>query len=350
MNYEGRYNTKIKIYPDKCFKATYCNKCIFSNENIQVSHQCNNIEIGNLENEDNGIYQDWEFSLKDWCIYPYGWDTALSLETEKEEFEQLENITAEELISMGIYTFEDFLKRNQNNNKKEKKSKNSAINLERSLKRAKERIFDMAYINEFKYFVTVTFDTQKVDSSNAKDVMKKLRVWLMHQKQRYNMEYILVPEYHKKGGIHCHLLITDYPTRLLEHAQRHTKGGELAYNKDGSPCLMYTNKGQPIYNMLGWKYGFSTCIPIYKAVNESNIKLAHYITKYMTKDVHKIFGKFYWSSKGLKREVDVQLFNSDYDKLPLKEYEIPNTNIRLKYDSQFDYVIGGKTKTHEKGS
>ena len=67
-------------------------------------------------------------------------------------------------------------------------------------------------------------------------------------------------------------------------------------------------------------------------------------------ELHKIFGKFYWSSKGLKREVDVQLFNSDYDKLPLKEYEIPNTNIRLKYDSQFDYVIGGKTKTHEKGS
>lgn len=322
MNYENRFNTKIKVYPDGNFKATYCNKCIFPNPD-EVSKKSLKEKCKTFE-----VTEDWEHNLR-------------NLEKSNE---QLKNITAEELEKMGIHTFQEFLKMKSRNRT------SKGVNLERSLKRAKEKIFDMAYINEFKYFVTVTFDTQKVDSSNAKEVFNKLRIWLSNQKQRYNMEYILVPEYHKKGGIHCHLLITDYPTRLLEHAQRHTKGGELAYNKDGSPCLMYTNKGQPIYNMLGWKYGFSTCIPIYKAVNESNIKLAHYITKYMTKDVHKIFGKFYWSSKGLKREVDVQLLNSDYDKLPLKEYEIPNTNIRLKYDSQFDYVIGGKTKTHEKGS
>ena len=159
------------------------------------------------------------------------------------------------------------------------------------------------------------------------------------------MEYILVPEYHKVGDrIHCHLLITEYPMSLLKHAQKHGKGGKLKYNKDGSPVLMYTSKGQPIYNMLSWQYGYSTCIPIYKAVNESNIKLAHYITKYMTKDVHKIFGKFFWSSKGLKRVVDTEVFNTDYYSLELKEYEIPNTNIRLKYDSQFEYIIGGKSK------
>lgn len=316
MNYNDRYNTKIKIYPDKNFKATYCNKCIFAN--LQYNKKIDN----STSSQNSKPVEDWEISLR-------------TLENDNRD---LKSITAKELEIKGITTFQEFL----NMNKHKKKSlDNSSINLERSLKRAKERIFDMAYINDFKFFVTVTFDTKIVDSSNIKDVIKKLRSWLCNQKQRYGMEYILVPEYHKKGGIHCHLLITDYPIELLQHAKKHKKGGEIVYNKDGTPKLMYTSKGQPIYNMLGWKYGFSTCIPIYKAVNDSNVKLAHYITKYMTKDVHKIFGKFYWSSKGLKRDVDVELFNSDYDSLPLKEYEIPNVNIRLKYDSQFNYTIGG---------
>ncbi len=319
MKYDNRFNTKIKIYPDKCFKATYCNKCIFSNQeliNMRSSNKIKTFEVA----------EDWEKDLRN---------------IEKAN-EKLKSITVEELEEKGIHTFEEFLA--FNNKSKKKKNKNSTgDNLERSLKRAKEKIFDMAYINDFKYFVTVTFDTQKVDSSNAVEVMKKLRVWLMHQKQRYGMEYILVPEYHKKNNaIHCHLLITEYPLNLLEHAKKHLKGGEIAYNLDGTPQLMYTSKGQPIYNMRSWKYGFSTCIPVYKAVNQSNIKLAHYITKYMTKDVHKIFGKFYWSSKGLKRDVDTEYFMSDYDSLPLKEYEIPNTDIRLKYDSQFNYTIGGE--------
>lgn len=313
MNYDERYNAKIKVYPDGNFKATYCNKCIFPAPKIEDE----DFEIKPLKRYKSkvGVYQDWDISFTNWCIYPHGLKKDTSENDDKSKRE----------VSVP----------------KEK----SAINIERAMKRAKERIFDLAYINDFKYFVTITFDIQKVNSSNAKEVISKLRVWLSNQKQRFNMEYILVPEYHKVGDrIHCHLLITEYPMSLLKHAQKHGKGGKLKYNKDGSPVLMYTSKGQPIYNMLSWQYGYSTCIPIYKAVNESNIKLAHYITKYMTKDVHKIFGKFFWSSKGLKRVVDTEVFNTDYYSLELKEYEIPNTNIRLKYDSQFEYIIGGKSK------
>lgn len=321
MNYDNRFNTKIKVYPDGNFKATYCNKCIFANP--QDDKKIDN----STSSQNSKPVEDWEISLR-------------TLENDNMD---LKSITAKELEIRGITTFQEFLNMNK---PKKKSSDNSAINLERSLKRAKERIFDIAYINDFKYFVTVNFNPDLVNSRNAKDVIKKMRVWLSNQKQRYGMEYILVPEYHPdsydkvKDRIHCHLLITDYPDSLLVHAPAHKKGGGLIYNKDGSVKRLYSSQGQKIYNMLGWKYGFSTCIPVYKAVNDSNVKLAHYITKYMTKDVHKIFGKFYWSSKGLKRDVDVELFNSDYDSLPLKEYEIPNTNIRLKYDSQFNYTIG----------
>lgn len=314
MDYENRFNTKIKVYPDGNFKAIYCNKCIFPPLKTEETEVETNNLIENVE--------DWEKDLR-------------NIEFENHE---LKSITFDELQAMGITNFNDFI--NRFNPKRNKNSSN--INVERSLKRAKEKVFDIVYINDFKYFVTVTFDTKLVDSNNVKDVMKKMRSWLCNNKNRLGMDYILVPEYHKKDNkIHCHLLITDYPVDLLEHAPTHKKGGGIVYNKDGSLRLMYTSRGQPIYNMLGWKYGFSTCIPVYKAVNCSNIKLAHYITKYITKDIHKIFGKFYWSSKGLKRDVDIQLFNTDYNSLPLKEYEIPNTDIRLKYDSQFNYFLGG---------
>lgn len=315
-DYENRFNTKVKVYPDGNFKAIYCNKCIFSKDI--------NKRLGNSikDSKKSDSTKDWEDDLR---------------EIEKDN--QLYSVSVEELEENGVTNFQEFIAYTSNKSTKVRKSK--GINLERSLKRAKEIIFDMTYINDFKYFVTVTFDTNLVDSTNVSNVMAKLRSWLCNNKNRFNMEYILVPEYHKNGGIHCHLLITDYPKHLLKHAEKHRKGGAIVYNKDGTPQLMYTSKGQPIYNMIGWKYGFSTCIPIYKAVNESNIKLAYYITKYMTKDVHKIFGKFYWSSKGLKRDVDTQYFISDYNSLPLKEYEIPNTDIKLKYDSQFDYVIKG---------
>lgn len=322
---ENKFNSKVKIYPDGNFKATYCNMSIFSNQHKKV-------EIPKTE-----PMQDWEKILRN-----------------IEGQHRFKSISAKELEAHGVTNFNEFIEYTSNKEKWDKKRKrnqeknNKKIdihNIERSLKRAKDKIFDIAYINNFKYFVTFTFDTKLVDSKNAKEVMKKLRVWLSNQKQRFGMEYILVPEYHEKGegGIHCHLLISDYPMNLLEHAPMHKKGGEVVHNKDGSVRLMYTSKGKPIYNMLGWKYGFSTCIPIYKEVNHSNIKLAHYITKYITKGVYKIFGKFYWSSKGLDREVNTQFFNSDYFTLPLKEYKVPNTHICLKYESQFEYVIGGNS-------
>jgi hypothetical protein len=299
LDYTNRYNAKIKIYPDGNFKATYCNKAIFKQSTPRKS--CKN----------------------DMPNFNYNSDT--------EEFELEEPVKS----TTALEPTED----------KKSAEANKLINIERSISRAKSKLFDIIYVNDFKYFVTINFDTKKVNSRNAKEVMAKLIVWLNHQQQRKGMEYILVPEYHNKSydgvtdRIHCHMLITDYPQHLLVHAVAHTEGGGIKRNKNGSPKLLYNNMGQPVYNMLGWQYGFSTCIPVYRT-GSSNLKLAHYVTKYVTKDIHQIFGKYYWSSKGLKREVDTSYFDCDYASLPLKEYEVPKTSIKLKYDSQFDFVMG----------
>lgn len=45
---------------------------------------------------------------------------------------------------------------------------------------------------------------------------------------------------------------------------------------------------RPVYNMLDWKYGFSTCVPL----DENYERTANYIVKYITKsDSGKIFGE-----------------------------------------------------------
>lgn len=298
LNYKKHYNTKIKIYPDGNYKLTCCNQSIFT-ETIVVDD------------------------------VP-GFDFSIDSDSENLENLEFENQSAVDTVEIDT---------------SKPKLKNKCINYERSVTRARGKIFDIIYLNSFKYFVTITFNPKQVDSTNVNIVMRKLVVWLNHQQQRLGMEYILVPEYHVHSTdgvtdrIHCHMLISDYPQRLLTHAVVHTGGGSIVYNNDGSPKLLYNDNGQPVYNMLGWRYGFSTCIPVYGCTH-SNLRLAHYVSKYVTKDVHQIFGKYYWSSHGLKRDVDTYYFDSDYYSLPFHEYQIPNTKIFLKYDSYFDFSAG----------
>lgn len=193
------------------------------------------------------------------------------------------------------------------------KKSNSCINIARSVRRAKDRIFDIIYLNHFDYFVTLTFNPDVVNSYNVIDVMAKFRSWLNNQKQRYDMSYILVPEYHKSGRIHAHVLISGGSLQL-----------SFSHNK--------TKIGQPIYNVDNWNYGFSTAIPIY---NDSSVRIANYVSKYLTKSTKKIFGKYYWSSRYLKRDVPTDYFNTDFFSVELKEYSIPKTGTLLKYDSHF---------------
>ena len=137
-----------------------------------------------------------------------------------------------------------------------------------SVKRSKERIFDIALLNDWDYFITVTFDPEKVDSLDPKAVIKKLNNWLRNAVYRKGLKYVLVPEYHQSGRIHLHGLICgDFNYINSEHK---------------------TNRGQDILNISDWTYGFSTAI----ALDDNKTATAKYMTKYITKDLGKIFGNF----------------------------------------------------------
>lgn len=177
-----------------------------------------------------------------------------------------------------------------------------------SIKRAKDKIVDIALLNDFEYFVTFTFNDEIVNAKDYDLTIKKLKKWLDNMVQRNNLLYLLVPELHKSGRIHFHALMS----------------GNLKLVESGH----FDKQNRIVYNVSSWKYGFTTAVKIdgcYEAV-------CKYITKYITKDISKITGNFYYSGGiGLIRKPMVAYSDIDYDTFEGKEYTVPNIFTNVKY-------------------
>lgn len=183
-----------------------------------------------------------------------------------------------------------------------------------SLKRAKDKIQDICLCNKFDYFVTLTFNPEKVDSFNVEEVKNAIKTWLNNGVARRGYKYIAIPEYHKSGRIHLHALMSGN-LQLVDSGHKH-------YEKT-------------IYNIADWqeKFGFCTAIPIDGNINS----LAYYITKYITKGNDKIFGRFYWSSRNLNREPEIAYGMTDFGLVNQAEYKIEGTTRKLKYEADFKF-------------
>ena len=120
---------------------------------------------------------------------------------------------------------------------------------------------------------------------------------LKNLSSRKGFRYVIVPEHHKDGAIHFHGLCILGAVRIAPATDAHT----------GRP--LFTDRQQPIYNMLDWKFGYSTCIPI----DENYDRTCNYVVKYFTKDAQKIFGKWYLSSRSLRKKPDIELISDGMD-------------------------------------
>lgn len=180
-----------------------------------------------------------------------------------------------------------------------------------SLKRSKEKVFDIVKMNQFELFVTLTLDPKRIDDRYDPDlVSKKLRKWLNNCVERKGLNYVLLPEYHKDGAIHMHMLCSCEKFTLVDSGK-----------KDKS--------GRTIYNIRDWRFGFSSAIYI-----DGNIEnTAKYVTKYITKDSEKIFGNFYYSGgKNLVRSAPVVLSDSEWSDFEnCKTYCVPKTSLLFRY-------------------
>lgn len=179
-----------------------------------------------------------------------------------------------------------------------------------SLKRAKDKIFDIAFINGdlWQYFITLTLDKTKIDRYDKKEINRKLIKWLNNMVSRYDFNCLLIPEYHKDGAIHFHGLCSGYNLKLT--------------------YVKLDNKGRKVYNLDNWNLGFSTAIEL----DDNRTAVSAYITKYVTKDTTKILGNIYYArGRNLKRECQSVYQNIDYSEFKGQEIRIPNISVKVKY-------------------
>ena len=176
-----------------------------------------------------------------------------------------------------------------------------------SVKRSKEKVFDIAMMNDFNWFVTWTLSPKKINRYSPDEVSKKVKQFLNDMVKRYDLRYVLIPEHHKDGAIHMHGLMS----------------GNMKLVDSGK----HTLSGKTIYNMSQWKYGWSTVIPTYGETDH----VARYITKYITKDFSKIFGNYYYAGGNITRTPIIHRADIDYADINTKEYLIDGLNIGYKY-------------------
>lgn len=164
-------------------------------------------------------------------------------------------------------------------------------NIIRSSSRTRQNLYDICKCNDFKFFVTVTFDNQKINRKNDRIIKRRFSQWANNVKKRYpSMYYVAVPEYHKKGGLHFHLLIGGITFDDLNCVPAVSKRGHLVIKN-----------GKQIYNIGAWKLGYSTL-----SIIENEEASKHYICKYITKQHYddRFFNKRrYYVSHNIKRPV-----------------------------------------------
>ena len=288
------FNTKTKVYRTGATSTIYCQDYIFrdtSAEDVQKRH-------------DEQLKQECREVQSSKRVEKVRQANLTMATVPPEEYRELVTMTGEQALEV--------LKKEQNDSRLD------------NLKRAYDAVFDIVYQNEWDLFMTLTLrPDDSLDRTDPKQVMKPLTNWLHNQVKRKGLRYILIPEEHKNGGIHAHMLcnnvfqLVDSGTKTYTHFKRPMKDATaLARGLD-------PEQGQTVYNVPEWHYGFTTAIHVYG--NPGN--LAFYLTKYLTKDMKKIFGKYYWSSKNIVRKPQIILSNSDYDAVQAPEYGC------FKYDS-----------------
>lgn len=186
-----------------------------------------------------------------------------------------------------------------------------------SRNRSVNRVYHLARSNVWEWFVTLTFNPEKVDSFDYETCTKKLTKWMENQKRKApELKYILVPELHQSGRYHFHGLLADC--------------GFIEFADSGHTC----RDGSPIYNIPGYKLGFTTATRV-----KDNERVTKYLSKYITKDLCAAsFGKKrYWASRNLNQceEETMLLEYTDLSKLQ----EVLNTG------SSYHKTVGDDLKT-----
>lgn len=214
-------------------------------------------------------------------------------------------------FSRGIFNPDGYALLGIEDKPKRERSEVSLIRSD-SIKRSKEKVFDIAFANVdcWKYFVTLTLNDEKISRTDPKEISQKLKKFLNNAVQRKNLMYVIVPEYHKDNkSIHFHGLINDCGFKFIDSGIR-------------------DKNGRIVYNIPDWSFGFTTATEI-----ENPEAACKYTTKYLSKDIeNRPLSNFYYAGgHGLKREIETYYTHVDFDDVDAPALDVPNTNFKVKY-------------------
>ena len=212
-----------------------------------------------------------------------------------------------------------------------------------SVNRTVNQIYALSRSNRWDYFITLTIDPKKLDSTDFNLISEKLNIWTNNLKRRYcpDLKYIIVPELHKdKTKWHFHGLFANVGNLPLVFSGK-VCVGKYIYDYAKKP---YATK---IFNLPLWKYGYSTATKVCDTSRASS-----YITKYITKDLSRILQnqRRFLASQNVNRPVE-RVYNIDYSQLQeimLKHFEYLDymTNVQVPCASQeITYMEFNKDET-----
>lgn len=200
------------------------------------------------------------------------------------------------------------------------KRKHTSLKKDRNYKndakfRAKRQVIEYTMNNVFNWFVTITFDKNKIDRYNVELLEKKVRQWLDNIRINYGnrAKYILVPEYHKDGAVHYHALLNMENDKLI-----------YLYNHDQWKKPVY--KDRLLFN----KFGRNQWIPIESYTEPVGL----YISKYITKLPEMMNKQYYFASQGLNKSERLQYDDKIIDHL---QDRIPTAQTHFATIYRFSY-------------
>lgn len=165
--------------------------------------------------------------------------------------------------------------------------------------RAIQKVYDYAKSNDFEWFITLTFDKDKVNRYDYDSVSAALSAWTKALNNNSNcgkFAWLIVPEQHDDGAYHFHGLIK----------------GDLPVTQAINPRTnepLKDKAGNQVYNITTYKHGFTTATKI-----KDRKRTASYITKYLTKEIVVPKGKKrYWASRNLNKPTEKLLTMSTYE-------------------------------------
>lgn len=189
----------------------------------------------------------------------------------------------------------------------EEETKENLHSIINSRNRTIKNLYNIARSNVWDWFVTFTFDTNRVNSTNYDTVMEEISKYMKGLRKKYkDMKYLLIPELHDdKKKYHVHGLVSNIPDE----------------------CFIYLRslKGRDVYHLYNYRLGWD-----YHTRVDDNDKVVRYITKYITKSLMD-------STKNKRRF----LYSLNCDK-PV-EINLQVKDIKRLFDRIKDNVIYSKT-------